>query len=198
MKILLSESQFERLMSVDEIGTMGSTRWEATPTSLSDMLRHNLNQKISSKDRMNFLWKNKLNIDGLKDYAFGDEYVIDIFLHDEEMIYGQIILEKFMDGFAVVDIHVNKNFSGKEIGVKIYMSLIDILKSPLYSGASQTVFSKFGIWNKLMNRFPDRVVGFHNGSEQYLDMRDGELYAGDCPVYGHDEDCGDVRLKLKP
>jgi hypothetical protein len=198
MKIEITESQFNRLMSVDEIGNMGRERWEFKPISLKQMKSENETQKNLYKGRVDNIWKNKLNLDGLMDYAFGDDLIFDIYLHDNENILGQITLSKFEDGYSIVDIHFSESISGKELGLKIYLSLIKILNSPLYSGNSQTSFSKFGIWNKLISRYSDKVVGFHNGSDQYLEYREGELYAGDCPVYGHDEDCGDVRLKLLP
>jgi hypothetical protein len=198
MKIEITESQFNRLMSVDEIGNMGRERWEFKPISLKQMKSENETQKNLYKGRVDNIWKNKLNLDGLMDYAFGDDLIFEIYLHDNENILGQITLSKFEDGYSIVDIHFSESISGKELGLKIYLSLIKILNSPLYSGNSQTSFSKFGIWNKLISRYSDKVVGFHNGSDQYLEYREGELYAGDCPVYGHDEDCGDVRLKLLP
>jgi hypothetical protein len=198
MKIEITESQFNRLMSVDEIGNMGRKRWEFKPISLKQMKSENETQKNLYKGKVNNIWKNKLNLDGLMDYAFGDSLLFNVYLHDNENILGQITLSKFEDGYSVIDIHFSESISGKELGLKIYLSLIKILNSPLYSGDSQTSFSRLGIWDKLINRYPDRVVGFHNGSDQYLETREGELYAGDCVVYAHDEDCGDVRLKLLP
>lgn len=197
MKIMISESQLNHLMGMDEVGTMGSKRWDFKSESLKNMMKSHHMDKQRSEGKLNYLWKNKLKLDNLMDYAFGDDILINVYLHNGNMVLGQIILEKFEDGYSIVDIHISEELSGKEIGINIYLNLVKILNKPLYSGSSQTVFSKFGIWKKLMNRFPDRVVGYHNGNEQELEMRGGELYAGDCEVYSHDEDCGDVRLKLK-
>lgn len=184
-------------MNMDEVGNMGSTRWGFSSESLKDTMRSHRIDVQRSEGIINYLWKNKLNLDNLRDYAFGDDLFMSVYLHNGETILGKIELEKFEDGYSVISIHLSEEISGKELGIKTYLSLINVLNKPLYSGAQQTTFSKFGIWKKLINKFPDRVVGYHNGYEQELEIRDGELYAGDCEVYSHDEDCGDVRLKLK-
>ena len=199
MKIKLTESQFNRLMDMDELGTIsGTEKWKYKPKSLSTIIKLHNTEKEKSEGKLNYLWQNKLNLGSLMDFAFGDEIKIDVYLHDIQTILGYIVLENFEDGFSVVDIHISEEFGGKEYGLNIYVKLTKLLNKPIYSGQSQTIFSRKGIWKKLMDRYPENVVGYHNGSDQYLEMRDGELYAGDCVVYGHDEDCGDVRLKLLP
>ena len=130
MKIEITESQFNRLMSVDEVGNMGKKRWKFKPISLKQMKSENETQKNLYKGKVNNMWNNKLNLDGLMDYAFGDSLLFNVYLHDNENILGQITLSKFEDGYSVIDIHFSESISGKELGLRIYLSLINVSIPP--------------------------------------------------------------------
>jgi hypothetical protein len=188
MKIKLTETQYNTLIKMNELGIISSKeKMEYTPNNIDNL-------------ETGVLWKDSLNLSPYYDYAIvrEDKRIIDIYLHDGKKKHLMLNLFEYEDGYMVVNIVGSKEISGQGIGVRIYDAVVNTFKKPLYSGSSQTIFSRLGIWKKLMDMYPDRIVGFHNGSNQYLEYRDGELYAGDCPVYGHDEDCGDVRLKLLP
>ena len=78
----------------------------------------------------------------------------------ESQVAFFVSIEGYNDGFRINDVRVEPQFRKNRIGIKLYLMLSDFFKKPIYSGRTQTQHSKNGIWYKLIDLYPDRVVGF--------------------------------------
>ena len=66
----------------------------------------------------------------------------------------------------VDDVRIEPRLRGNQYGMKLYLAIVDFYHEPLYSGSHQTSASNNGIWKKLIQQYPDRVVGFDKITRQ--------------------------------
>ena len=71
-----------------------------------------------------------------------------------------IEIKPFADGVYVSNVRVEPKFRNKGIAIKLYLLISNWLKKPIYSGNLQSIHSKNNIWEKLIKRYPDKVVGY--------------------------------------
>lgn len=74
------------------------------------------------------------------------------------------------DSIEIQGIFADESIRGQEIGIKTYEQLIKNFKLPLISDSGQNQYSRFGIWEKLIKKYPDNitVVDDYGGEERPL------------------------------
>jgi hypothetical protein len=119
-----------------------------------------------------------LNIGYPNDYYFrvGSQYFDHSFLfykNDKKTeIVLTIALKNIFDGFQIAHVYGTQEIRGQEIGVKIYEELSNTFKKPLFSGEAQTPNSRYGIWNKLLLKYPNRVVLFNTETNENIKINE--------------------------
>lgn len=179
MKVIITESQLKMLSK--EIGEIG----------------YNPEQK--------YRYKNIIKSYADEIYSYGQPLNIHIDIPYKNDIYepenGQFLLfaydkdkpvlmcEFYMDsdGIEIGSIFADETIRGQEIGIKIYKQLVKTFNLPLISGGSQTANSRYGIWEKLIKKYPGKitVVDYYGGKERPLED------------VGIDTVYSDVRYRLK-
>ena len=96
-----------------------------------------------------------------------------IFAFERACEHPSLILEisNYYDGFAVNNIRIEPSLRGNHYGMKLYLAITDFCQKPLYSGAQQTTASNNAIWKKLIEQYPNRVVGFDQRSRTDLKLK---------------------------
>jgi 8-oxo-dGTP pyrophosphatase MutT (NUDIX family) len=79
-------------------------------------------------------------------------------------------LSKFLDGYKSGVVAVELPGRGKGLAQQAYLDASDILNVPIYSDATQTDASRLGIWDKLIQQHPDRIVGYDQKTNQDLPL----------------------------
>jgi hypothetical protein len=90
-----------------------------------------------------------------------DNYGYKFFLFNKEnkpVFY--LGVSKFHDGLKTGAVAGDKEVSGQGLGWKLYKAVSDYLHVPLYSDSTQTSDSKKAIWQKLIDNYPEQVVGY--------------------------------------
>jgi hypothetical protein len=95
-------------------------------------------------------------------------------------------LSKFLDGYRSETVATEIAGRGKGLAQKAYLNASDILGVPIYSDMTQTDASRLGIWDKLIQQYPDRIVGYDQKTNKNLplSMTDkGPVVNQNQPVY---------------
>jgi len=119
-----------------------------------------------------------------KVYDMGDH--VRVFVLDDQGPVLYLALEKFLDGFKTNAVQIRPRGQGKNLGFKIYQAVSDTFQRPLYSDYTHTDASRLGIWKKLIDRFPDRIVGYDQRTKEDLPLSStpqGPAVRGNQPVY---------------
>ena len=114
---------------------------------------------------INFPMKNQIFRDekyGLKFFLFNNE--------DKPVFY--LGISKFHDGFKTGVVAGETEVQGQGLGWKLYKAVSDYLGVPLYSDSTQTSDSKKGIWQKLIDNYPNQVVGYDQISRKNVPIND--------------------------
>ena len=82
-------------------------------------------------------------------------------------------LTKFLDGWKSGAVATEVEARGQGLATSIYLKASDLLNQPIYSDTTQTDASRLGIWNKLIQQVPERVVGFNQKTNQDLPLSIG-------------------------
>jgi hypothetical protein len=204
MKIIISNKQFSYLIEsnfrkefgeIDIIGSLdrdeGSTYYPINDypeeidihklhdSSRRDNFIYNYAKKYGAMSSK-ILWRNMLNIENFNDVAYIQVYQsdkINVVVFDENSkIVIKIFMGFFLDGYQIRYTHVSSKYSGKKYGLKTYLKIVDYTKKPLYSDYTQSPESRYAIWYKLYQMFPNRVVVFIEGETHPIKMIDNEMY----------------------
>jgi hypothetical protein len=81
---------------------------------------------------------------------------------------------KFLDGYKSGAVAVEIQGRGKGLAQKAYINASDILGVPIYSDSTQTDASRLGIWDKLIQQYPDRIVGYDQKTNKNLPLSVGD------------------------
>lgn len=92
------------------------------------------------------------------------------FLPNESLPSLMMEVGKFEDGYQVYNVRVEPSLRGKAIASKLYAMFVKAYRAPLYSGQQQTTASNNGIWKKLIQVYPNRVVGFDQKTKEDLPL----------------------------
>lgn len=117
-------------------------------------------------------------------YDLGNHYRI--FVLDQQGPVFYLSLEKFLDGFKSGAVAAEPRARGKNLAFEIYQAVSDTFHRPIYSDVTQTDASRLAIWNKLLQAFPDRVVGHDQKTNQDLPIdqtEHGPVVRGNQPIY---------------
>ena len=124
--------------------------------NISDYLYKRIKQgKITHRFDLNLPYKNKTF-----EIPNEDHFILILYNNKDIPILGFEFKYSGNGSIEVLYIHGNKEIRGQEIGVKIYEELSKHIKAPIYSGEQQTPYSRFGIWKKLIDKYPDKVVPY--------------------------------------
>jgi len=165
-------------------------------------ITHNVLKKTNKTLGKKIVWENKLNLDDYNDIAYiilnyPEKLHIDIYNADYDIIM-KLKLRKLLDGYQISYTSVAEKASGKRLAIRCYLKFVETTKRPLYSDYTQTPESRFGIWYKLYELFPDKVHVFVNGKIYDIKMVDNEMYYDDNKkVYDEENDTNPI-LKLIP
>lgn len=148
----------------------------------SDLVRWAYNDSIE-KDA------NPTKINLVKDkqslmFDLGNYIRIFVMLEDNPIFY--LGLRPYEDGYKVGVVHAEPEARGQGLGINIYTALVDQINKPIYSDTTQTNDSRLGIWQKLIDRFPDRVVGYDQKTKEDLPLTKGSYgptVRGKEPIY---------------
>lgn len=75
-------------------------------------------------------------------------------------------MSKMLDGYKTGVVAGDSSISGQGLGYKLYLRASDYLNAPLYTAASQTDSSRYGIWAKLIKLVPERIVAYDQTTQQ--------------------------------
>jgi hypothetical protein len=117
-------------------------------------------------------------------YDMGDH--VRVFVIDDQGPVLYLALEKFLDGFKTNAVQIRPRGQGKNLAFKTYQAVSDTFKRPLYSDYTHTDASRLGIWKKLINQFPERMVGYDQRTKEDLPLSitpHGPAVRGNQPVY---------------
>jgi len=183
MKIILSEEQLKFLLEwthkeeFDEVYIMPpfSRIGSKSQINLSDI------ENDSLKNEKKLIWKNKLNLDNYFDIAYiesDNPKLIKIKIYDESKNIVMLVdmLESFLDGNQIKYTSVSTEASGKKLGAKCYARIVELTKKPLYSDEIQTEETKYGIWFKLYEQFPNKIFAYSNGKDNKIKKIGREFY----------------------
>jgi hypothetical protein len=95
-------------------------------------------------------------------------------------------LHQFYDGFKVDNVRVEPSLRGHQYGMKLYLAVAKYYNKPLYSGSQQTSASNNGIWKKLIEHYPNQVVGFDQKTKKDLRLKvtaKGPVVQNNRPIY---------------
>jgi hypothetical protein len=81
---------------------------------------------------------------------------------------------KFLDGYKSGAVATEIQGRGKGLAQKAYINASDILGVPIYSDSTQTDASRLGIWDKLIQQYPDRIVGYDQKTNKNLPLSVGD------------------------
>jgi hypothetical protein len=109
----------------------------------------------------------------LKTVVFKNISKLDIFAFENDNKYPAIYLGlcNYYDGFRVDNVRVEPSLRGHHYGMKLYLAVVKNYNKPLYSGAMQTTASNNAIWKKLIEIYPDKVVGFDQKTKSDLQLK---------------------------
>lgn len=129
------------------------------------------------------LWQNKLNIDDYNDIGFvelNDMNRIKIRLYDDnfDMVLAMTI-KRYKNGYQIASTITSDLGAGKKIAFRTYVKLSQYIKKPIYSDTTQSNGSRYGIWYKLYNVFPNKVFTVYDDELYPIKMIDGEMFFGD-------------------
>jgi hypothetical protein len=111
-----------------------------------------------------------LKIGGLATRVFEIHNGYRVFVLDNDTPILYLALPKFLDGLQSAAVAVEPMARGKGLAQKIYLAISDQFKLPIYSDLTQTDASRNGIWGKLLNKYPDRIVGYDQKTKQELPL----------------------------
>ena len=95
-------------------------------------------------------------------------------------------LSKFLDGYKSGTVATEIAGRGKGLAQKAYLNASDILGVPIYSDTTQTDASRLGIWDKLIQQYPDRIVGYDQKTNKNLPLSltdTGPMLNKNQPIY---------------
>ena len=119
----------------------------------NDVLVNLKYNRITPLTSINFPIKNKVFRDGEQGLKFF------LFNTDGIPVY-YFGISKFHDGYKTGVVAGSQEVQGQGLGWKLYKAVSDYVKVPLYSDSTQTDASRLGIWKKLIQNYPDQVVGY--------------------------------------
>jgi len=117
-------------------------------------------------------------------FDLGDHLKIFVMLGDKPIFC--LSLGRYADGYKVGVVNTEPEARGQGIGINIYAALADHLNKPIYSDRTQSDASRLGIWQKLIDRFPGRVVGYDPKTKEDLPLAQGPAgpaVRGQEPIY---------------
>jgi hypothetical protein len=117
-------------------------------------------------------------------YDMGDH--VRVFVMDEKGPVLYLALEKYLDGFKTNAVQIHPRGQGKNLAFKVYQAVSDTFQRPLYSDQTHTDASRLGIWKKLIDKFPDRLVGYDQATREDLPLTatdQGPVVRGKEPIY---------------
>jgi hypothetical protein len=100
-------------------------------------------------------------------------------------------LSKFLDGYKSGTVATEIAGRGKGLAQQAYLNASDILGVPIYSDTTQTDASRLGIWDKLIQQYPNRIVGYDQKTNKDLplSMSDkGPIVNQNQPIYVNKKD----------
>jgi hypothetical protein len=151
MKILLTEQQLNSLKKdVGEISYIGNyDSGDAYHTLMYS------NQQIQGKNSKPIKLKLQLPYRN-KTYKINNAFITMLY----QNTYDPILSCRFHInewGINIDHILADKSIRGQEIGIKVYQQLGLSLDLPVCSGTQQNSYSRYGIWEKLMIKYPDKI-----------------------------------------
>jgi hypothetical protein len=117
-------------------------------------------------------------------YDMGDH--LRVFVIDDQGPVLYLALEKFLDGFKTNAVQIHPRGQGKNLAFKVYQAVSDTFQRPLYSDQTHTDASRLGIWKKLIDKFPNRLVGYDQATREDLPLTatdQGPVVRGKEPIY---------------
>jgi len=117
-------------------------------------------------------------------YDMGDH--VRAFVMDDQGPVLYLALEKFLDGFKTNAVQIHPRGQGKNLAFKVYQAVSDTFQRPLYSDQTHTDASRLGIWKKLIDKFPNRLVGYDQATREDLPLTStdqGPVVRGKEPIY---------------
>jgi hypothetical protein len=117
-------------------------------------------------------------------YDMGDH--LRAFVMDDQGPVLYLALEKYLDGFKTNAVQIHPRGQGKNLAFKVYQAVSDTFQRPLYSDQTHTDASRLGIWKKLIDKFPNRLVGYDQATREDLPLTatdQGPVVRGKEPIY---------------
>jgi hypothetical protein len=117
-------------------------------------------------------------------YDMGDH--LRVFVIDDQGPVLYLALEKYLDGFKTNAVQIHPRGQGKNLAFKVYQAVSDTFQRPLYSDQTHTDASRLGIWKKLIDKFPNRLVGYDQATREDLPLTatdQGPVVRGKEPIY---------------
>ena len=87
--------------------------------------------------------------------------VLKFFLFNKDKPVFYLSISKFHDGFKTSAVAGSPEVQGQGLGWRLYKAVSDYAGVPLYSDSTQTSDSKNGIWQKLIQNYPKKVIGYN-------------------------------------
>jgi hypothetical protein len=109
-------------------------------------------------------------------------------------------LSKFLDGYKSGTVATEIAGRGKGLAQQAYLNASDILGVPIYSDTTQTDASRLGIWDKLIQQYPNRIVGYDQKTNKDLplSMSDkGPIVNQNQPIYVNKKDTNKPKKSKK-
>lgn len=179
MKIIITESQFGRISK--EIGEIGYNPQREYPSK--DLI------DIYAEDIPKYGKPLNIHLDIPYENVIyqpkNEEFILLAYHNDKPVMLCIFFIEK--NSIEIEGIFANEVIRGQEIGIKTYEQIAKKFGLPISSGGSQTKYSRYGIWEKLIKKYPDNitVVDDYGGKERPLED------------VGIDTVYSDVRYRLK-
>lgn len=125
-------------------------------------------------DRVRYHYaRKKQSLPATNEFPYEIEVILDIPLsyrffvmndNNDPVLYAG--MSKMLDGYKTGVVAGDDSISGQGLGYKLYLRASDYLNAPLYSDASQTDSSRYGIWAKLIALVPERIVAYDQTTQQ--------------------------------
>jgi len=191
MNIRIHERQLQRLLEkyqensksvrhIDDLGTLSKTK---------------INNKFNS-----LLFDNEMNIENYNDIAYKkyDNSKIFIYLYNNKKIVFYLSLLNNDFGYSIEGVASHLSVSGKGLAQKVYLRIVEMMQEPLFSDLKQTYSSRYGIWYKLYNKYPNRIGCVKNSTKHKVEMVNDEMICDGDNVYSTSSEENEIRLILYP
>jgi hypothetical protein len=151
------------------------------PTSAWNQIQDELKNYKQQEDILKIPYKN-ITLQG------SNSTNIFLFKDNKPIVYAHF--NKFNDGLQSKYITKSKSANISNLGVMLYEAVVNNLKLPVYSDLQQTEASKKGIWSKLFQKYPERVVAYNIKTKKISKMtnpKDNEFepQVDNNPIYGN-------------